>query len=134
MKYKVGDKVKIRKDLKVDELYGDFDIVPEMVSYGGMVTTIMKCNDDSSYKIDADEQFYGGYSWTDEMFEGLVNSTLDEEKTIDVGYHLEYCGHRVLKDVIQGGTGVNRHYYTKNYDMQYIIPIDAIDFIIPHED
>lgn len=126
MKYKVGDKVKIGERLDIDKMYGSWDFSDCMAQYGGRIATIVKCCDDS-YKIDIDDKFY---NWTDEMFEEVQES----EKTVDVGYHLEYCGHRLLKDVIQGGMGVNRHYYTKNYDMQYIIPIDAIDFIVPHED
>ena len=125
MKYKVGDKVKIREDLDTDKIYDSWDCSEDMAQCGGKIATIVRCCDDS-YKIDVDDKLY---NWTDGMFEEIK-----DEKTVDIGYHLGYCGHRVLKDVLQGDTGVKRIYYTKNYDTQYIIPIDAIDFIIPHED
>lgn len=130
MKYNVGDKVKIREDLDTDKRYGTWDCSIAMANYGGSIATIVHCYDDS-YHINVDGELY---DWTDEMFENDEESESKDEKTVDVGYYLEYCGHRILKDVLQGETGVNRLYYTKNYNIQYIIPIDAIDFIVPHED
>lgn len=38
MKYKVGDKVRIRKDLKVGEIYGTCCVTPDLA-----VTGQMKC-------------------------------------------------------------------------------------------
>lgn len=64
MKYKVGDKVKIREDLEIGEMYGDWDCSTSMTFYGGMIATIVKCRD-NSYYIDIDN---GDYTWTDEMF------------------------------------------------------------------
>ena len=131
MKYKVGDKVKVREDLQTNKDYNNCTCVEEMEEYKGVVATITKCfdtdiDDDGAYEIDLDD---GEWFWTDDMFERIANND-----TVDIGYHLKYCGHRVLKDVLQGDTGVKRIYYTKNYDTQYIIPIDAIEFIVPHED
>ena len=71
------------------------------------------------------------------MFEDYTENTEKESKTyrtVDVGFHFDYCGHKVLEDVLQGETGKIRHYYTKDYEIQYIIPIENVDFIIPHED
>lgn len=55
---------------------------------------------------------------------------------VDVGYHLDYCGHRVIEDVRQ----MNTHPLTKNLafldfetDTLYVLPEDAIDWIIPHQ-
>ena len=65
MKYKVGDKVKNREDLDADKMYGTWDCSPDMIYYGGMIATIVKCYD-NSYHIDVDNE---GYDWTDEMLE-----------------------------------------------------------------
>jgi hypothetical protein len=65
MKYKVGDKVKIREDLKVNKMYGDWDCSEDMAQCGGKIATIVRCCDDF-YKIDLEDNFY---NWTDEMFE-----------------------------------------------------------------
>jgi hypothetical protein len=43
MKYKVGDRVKIREDLVVGKLYDDNEFVEEMVPWGGQVATIAHC-------------------------------------------------------------------------------------------
>jgi hypothetical protein len=65
MKYKVGDKVRIREDLKVGKMYGDWDCSEDMAQCGGKIATIVRCCDDF-YKIDLEDNFY---NWTDEMFE-----------------------------------------------------------------
>ena len=40
MKYKVGDKVRVRKDLVVGEQYGGETVADDMVDMRGMVVTI----------------------------------------------------------------------------------------------
>lgn len=65
MKYKVGDKVKIREDLNTSKMYGSWDCSLDMASYRGMIATIINCYNDS-YHIDVDDECY---DWTDEMFE-----------------------------------------------------------------
>lgn len=74
MKYKVGDKVKIREDLKDNEIYGSgyWDATSDMISRGGMIATITECEEDS-YRIDIDNGFY---SWVDEMFEDNEESII----------------------------------------------------------
>lgn len=72
MKYKVGDKVKVRSDLKNDVSYGSQCTVEEMMDYKGNVVTISEVGQ-TCYQIEGDEE---GWSWTDEMFEGLVEEEL----------------------------------------------------------
>ena len=69
MKYKVGDKVRVRKDIKEHETYGSYLTCNDsMVKKAGLVVTIKECdNVYKRYKIDADD-----WNWCDEMFEGLV--------------------------------------------------------------
>ena len=65
MKYKVGDKVRIRKDLKIGSVYGTCCVTPEMHNLGGAIVRITEANEYSGeYRIDS----FGCY-WTDEMFE-----------------------------------------------------------------
>ena len=66
MKYKVGDKVRVRKDLVIDSSYGREDFVEEMKSFIGKVVTISKVIDEEYLILEDD----GDYAWTEEMFEG----------------------------------------------------------------
>ena len=69
-KFKVGDKVKVRKGLVVDKSYGGVRCNHTMARMGGEVLTINRIAD--SY-YDVDEY---GFCWSDEMLEP-VRKTLD---------------------------------------------------------
>ena len=79
MKYKVGDKVRVRKDLVVNSCYGKEDFVREMKSFIGKIVTISKVID-GEYMILEDD---GDYAWTEEMFEGLANEAPSIVKRIN---------------------------------------------------
>lgn len=72
MRYKVGDKVRIREDLVMGEKYGVAVAVDRMTDMGGSVVTIENIitsgRDDEAlgYYIEEDPS---SYLWTDEMFE-----------------------------------------------------------------
>ena len=68
MKYKVGDKVKVREDLKLG-WYGCINTTGKMCELVGKTVTIANRNHDT-YNIA--ELF--GFNWTDEMFEGLAEN------------------------------------------------------------
>ena len=54
---------------------------------------------------------------------------------VDVGYYLIYCGHQVLEKVSQGiiSYDINKVYFNSEDDLnQYCLPLDSIEFIIPH--
>lgn len=138
-KYKVGDKVRIRKDLIIDEQYNDLTFVPSMAQYKGKVATITEIRFEDVYGIDLDGC---NWCWSDEMFEDVNEDVMksenkDEEKTVDIGYYLDYCGHRIIKNVYYGGY-VHDHNHvfctTADNKNQYTLPVDSIEFIIPHED
>lgn len=74
MKYKVGDKVRIREDLVMVGNYGGSVAVDDMVDMGGNVVTIEKVGKESGYRIEEDPDHY---FWTDEMFEPV-----EEELTV----------------------------------------------------
>lgn len=71
MKYKVGDKVRVRKDLERMKVYGGNLTDDSMTFFRGRIVTIAEDNCVGDvYTIKED----GGRSvWTDEMFEGLAN-------------------------------------------------------------
>lgn len=82
MKHKVGDKVRIRKDLERGWNYGNYCVVPQMQNLGGKITRIAKVfKEDGCYRIDS-----CSYNWTDEMFEdaGTEVHEMNKHVVIDV--------------------------------------------------
>lgn len=77
MKYKVGDKVKIREDLIVDVEYGSDSFAEEMEQYKGKTATITDTYF-GKYEIDLDD---GDWCWTDEMFEDIVKDDTIKDNT-----------------------------------------------------
>jgi len=60
-----------------------------------------------------------------------------EDRLIDVGYYLPYCGHRVIKAVWQGEISHKdnkTYFYSENNYNQYVLPLNAIEFVVPHEE
>ena len=79
MKYKVGDKVRVRKDLKKGNFYGKDYYISSMDKFKGEKCVITEIWD-QSYQIN---DF--GYWWSEEMFESV-----DDEKVLE--YALEKLG------------------------------------------
>lgn len=76
MKYKVGDKVRVRSDLKERMGYGCQRFTDAMKKQMGKIVTISNVVDDRYYYIKEDN-----YNWTDEMLE-LVEDELTAEEAI----------------------------------------------------
>lgn len=74
MKYKVGDRVRIREDLVMGGSYGDSIAVDDMIDMGGSVVTIERVGN-LGYYIEEDPD---GYCWTDEMFEPVEEMSAEE--------------------------------------------------------
>lgn len=72
MKYKVGDKVKVRSDLRVGKRYGEHTFVHDMFKFMGKIVTI-KSVWEQGYRIEED-----AYWWTDEMLEPVEEMSAEE--------------------------------------------------------
>lgn len=81
MKYKVGDKVKIREDLEVGRQYGADGFAREMEQYKGKTATIANVYD-NVYYIEVDD-VDNSYRWTDEMFEDVKEVKTDNDFTVE---------------------------------------------------
>ena len=87
MKYKVGDRVKVRSDLTSSKLYDGYWAFDEMIKKNIVTITFVH---DYYYKIKEDD-FY----WTDKMFEGLAEDELTAEEAIIL--YSKMCGSRVCE-------------------------------------
>ena len=57
----------------------------------------------------------------------------NNDRLLDVGYYLPYCGHQVLEKVRQGAIKNKKSYFYSEDDCnQYCLPLDSIEFVIPH--
>lgn len=82
MKYKVGDTIKTKSDLKTDINYGGYMLNPtgSMDKYLGKRATIIKIRDNTSYDLDIDD---GHYYWTDEMLDDILTFSQLFQSPID---------------------------------------------------
>lgn len=76
MKYKVGDKVRVREDLSIDEKYGFLYAIGEMIK---KKTVTIAHVYDCYYGIEEN-----AFMWTDEMLDGLVEDELTAEEAIKI--------------------------------------------------
>lgn len=72
MKYKVGDKVRVRSDLKVGKSYGEHAFLHDMFKFVGKIVTIESVWK-QGYRIEEDT-----YWWTDEMLEPVEEMSAEE--------------------------------------------------------
>lgn len=117
VKYKVGDKVRVRKDLKERMGYGCKRFTDAMKKQMGKIVTISNVIDDRYYYTQEDI-----YNWTDEMFEGLVEDELTAEEAIRL--KCEMCDGRFCNDCKQSsrnnGMGAKCNVLGKNHPERYI--------------
>lgn len=80
MKFKVGEKVKIKKNLKKG--YGfKYYVADEMEKFKGKTVTIYSVNSEA-YRIEEDNM---SWDWTEDMFEGLAIITKEELFKMPIG-------------------------------------------------
>ena len=87
MKYKVGDKVRVRSDLKENTRYGEQIFSPDMRPFLGKIVEISEILIEDSYHIKETEGGYGWF-WTDEMFEPIEEMSVAEA----IKAFTEICG------------------------------------------
>lgn len=95
MKYKVGDKVKVRSDLKAYEIYGSNMLTKSMEKFAGKTVTISGVGI-TSYAIEEMEVAY----WTDEMLEPVEEMSAEEAiRTFGEFCDDTACWHCPIKEI-----------------------------------
>ena len=80
MKYKVGDKVRVREDLSTDKMYDECYVHSLMVVFLGKTVTIHEARENiNRYRIEED---CGAWYWTDSMFESLESKNPADETNV----------------------------------------------------
>ena len=80
LRYKVGNIVKVREDIKFNEVCGNYYVTSDMAKLAGHKVTIKSVFPDS-YLIKET-----GYYWTDEMFEeNIKTAEIDDESRVNNG-------------------------------------------------
>ena len=89
MKYKVGDKVRVKKDLNEGMTYNEFVVTTPMADKAGNIVTISAVHRRCYHIVEC------GCAWTDEMFEPVQDELTAEEATKILGEiccENELCG------------------------------------------
>lgn len=95
MKYKVGDKVKVRSDLKCEEYYGGITFNFEMNKFKGMEITIARVNYGGYYEV-----LETPYNFTDEMLEPVEEMSAEEAiRTFGEVCKDANCWHCPIKEI-----------------------------------
>lgn len=95
MKYKVGDKVKVRSDLKAYEIYGSNMLTKSMEKFVGKTVTISDVGI-TGYAIEE----MGVAYWTDEMLEPVEEMSAEEAiRTFGEVCHDANCWHCPIKEI-----------------------------------
>ena len=80
MKYKVGDKVRVREDLSREKYYDGCYVNPVMGEFAGRIVTISRALElTNRYEIKEDNM---RWCWTDEMFETLEDENITDETNV----------------------------------------------------
>ena len=101
MKFKVGDRVKVRKDLKNNAFYGENRVNEEMFMHRGQILTI-RAIDGKNYLMEEDNWY-----WNDEMFENK-DYTYEDLKKSPIGTKITFENGSTL-------TKTKRNFYTNEF-------------------
>ena len=92
-RFKIGDKVRVRKGLVADEYYGDTHCADTMAEMSGEVFTIKRIDEDC-YRVVGN-----GWAWSDQMLELVEPNTSKSIVEIDGKKYKEADIEKGIKDL-----------------------------------
>lgn len=128
MEFKVGDKVRVRKDLKENNYYGGARFLFGMVRLIGKIVTIEQVMENSRrYYIKEDSE---NWCWTDEMLE-KVEYTYEDLKKAPIGTKITFENGEVLvkddKDILENSGYVRNILELNNFKSRILGKIIKIE-------
>lgn len=90
MRYKIGDKVRVREDIIAGKVYGDITCVWSMLQYRGDIATIINIEDDRFITLSIDYMWY----WSSEMLEHVKEGGI--QLNIEMTKKEKFINDRVL--------------------------------------
>lgn len=120
MKFKVGDRVRVREDLTEHKTYHSggketWEVaLPSMVKMRGQIVTIKKVYSDSTYLVEEDNHF-----WADEMFEDTLE--------FKVGDRVKVVREEPFESHILGKVGTVKKYCHENKNLVAVVFDDNVN-------
>lgn len=123
MKYKIGDVVKVRDDLKKGEKYGYCDVNESMLKFRGTTDTIENIDEDGDFYLSSKDN---PFAWHKEMLEPVtIEDNLKEEIKGEINLKYEIGDVVRIKNNLQEGEK-----YGELNVMDYMLPFrGTIDII-----
>ena len=122
-KYKVGDVVKVKDNLKVGRQYGRYCFIEEMKEFSGKKVTIIDvCEDYYDAKGDYYDTKENGYRWSDDMFEEKIEKIEETSNTYfpEIAKMLGVEINEKFKILdIESGVAFENYYFS-NYGLYHI--------------
>ena len=119
-RFKVGDKVKVRKDLEVDRAYGEYLFTSSMQDLVGKANTVTGIhNDADAYLLNHRDE-----GWTDEMLEP-AEKTLSNLVSGDMVFHVD-----AIRKILAAVDGCYLLSYANNHTMAATwYTVDELEYI-----
>jgi hypothetical protein len=92
MRFKIGDNIRIKKDLEVYKFYGKISVFGGMTTYLGKEAIIKEVNDEC-YKLDIDNLTW---RWTDEMLEEIYQKPREYQTGDIVFYKNDFINEELI--------------------------------------